>query len=115
MTTGCRNDLVKEALESIRSALVEYLKASCRRSLPMVRLTGQRKVRIEFYGLFNYYEGTENFPRFMDAYSYALQCAGLDSVFQALEGAIVDGGGSGHQLILSIEKFEDMCKEVLKE
>jgi len=95
MTTGCRNDLVKEALESIRSALVEYLKASCRRSLPMVRLTGQRKVRIEFYGLFNYYEGTENFPRFMDAYSYALQCAGLDSVFRHLKAQLLMEGGLG--------------------
>jgi len=115
MSTKCRDDLVKEALDSIRSALAEYLKASCRRSLTMVRLTGQKRLRIDFYGLYSYYKGTENFPRFEDAYGYATHCMSLATVSQLLEGAISEEGESGHQLVLSIEKFESMCKEVLKQ
>jgi hypothetical protein len=112
MTVKCEAYLVEEALQSIKNALLNYLQASCKRMLAMVRLTGQRRVRIDFYGLYNYYESTESFPRFIDAYSYAVQCTSLDTVSQVLGGVVSEGGESGYQLVLSVERFEDVCREV---
>jgi hypothetical protein len=114
MVGECRDELVRESLELIRNALMKYLKVSCRRSLNIVRLTGQKRVVIDFYGLFNCYESTEDFPRFVDAYNYALGCVGLNTISQLLEGTITEGGESGYQLILDVEKFEGLCREVLK-
>jgi hypothetical protein len=114
MVGECRDELVRESLELIRNALMKYLKVSCRRSLNIVRLTGQKRVVIDFYGLFSCYEGTEDFPGFVDAYNYALGCVGLNTISQLLEGTITEGGESGYQLILDVEKFEGLCREALK-
>jgi len=113
MVSECRDELVKEALESIRNALMKHLRISCRRSLTIVRLTGQRRIIIDFYGLYNCYEGTEDFPRFTDAYNYALRCVGLSTVSQVLEGVITEEE-LGQQLILDVKKYEDLCREVLR-
>jgi hypothetical protein len=112
MSEECKEELVKEALNAIRGALMAYLKVSCKKSLSIIRLTGQKRLRIDFYGLFNYYDPTDNFPRFMDAYSYAVKCAGQEKVNEVLEGEVIGGSDTGYQISIPSEKYEKLCKQL---
>ena len=112
MSEECKEELVKEALNAIRGALMAYLKVSCKKSLRIIRLTGQKRLRVDFYGLFNYYDPTDNFPRFMDAYSYAVKCVGQEKVNEVLEGEVIEGGDTGHQIAIPSERYEELCKQL---
>ncbi|MCC6016348.1 MAG: hypothetical protein LM582_04820 [Desulfurococcaceae archaeon] len=74
----CSQELLTEALDSVRSSVERYLLVNCRRIVSMARIAMQRNVKIEFHGFFRYYIPSPNFPRFMDAFTYIAQCIGGD-------------------------------------
>ncbi len=110
----CRDELVEEALAAIREALMSFLFANCRRTMTMIELTGQKRVRLEFYALFRHYNPSENFPRLMDALSYVQRCRGLEAVEQVLGGEILEPESDEPTLVLESEKFVELCREALE-
>ena len=111
MSQACDEGLLNEAIEALRNALYSYLYANCRRTLSMIKLTGQKRLRLEFHGLFRHYSPTENFPRFMDAYSYILQCRDRELITDVLECEEINE--QELYIVFNSRKYEELCKELL--
>lgn len=79
----------------------------------MATLTGQKRIRMEFHGLFKHYTPSENFPRFMDVLSYVLTCVGLDEVKRLLraQNVVLDEAYA----VYSYEEYAKLCHEVYEE
>ncbi len=115
MSNECRDELIEEAEQLLREALLNYLAVSCKRISTMLRLSEQPFLKLEFYGLFRYYTSSENFPRFMDAYSYVKRCRGLERVAEVLGcERIVENDEDERlsQLVFSTEKILEICSSI---
>lgn len=109
----CREELLEEARELIVTALKSYMLSNCKRAVSMAKLTGQKRIRMEFYGLFRHYTPSENFPRFMDVFSYLLSCVGLDEVRRLLRAQ--DVVPDEVYAVYSYEEYAKLCQEVYEE
>ncbi len=106
-------ELINEAKEAVRNAIFNYLRANCRRDVSMASITGQKFVKVSFYGLFRYYEPTENFPRFSSAYEFLKsRNVNLGEVIGIREVEVVEENGELH-LVFKREVLERLCYEVL--
>ena len=109
----CREDLLEEARELIVSALKSYMLSNCRRTVSIAKLTEQKRIRMEFHGLFKHYTPSENFPRFMDVLRYVLTCVGLDEVKRLLRAQEVVPDEA--YAIYSYDEYAKLCNEVCEE
>lgn len=106
---SCTQELIEEAKNNIRVSIERYLSINCHRIVSMTKLAGQRSVRMEFYGFFKHYVSSENFPRFVDAYSYLIEChvyeIGLSQAKIELKKQYLE---------IHIEDLEKLCLEILR-
>ena len=111
----CREDLLREALELLREALLNYLASNCRKILSLARLAQQDRLRIELYGLFRYFSPSENFPRFMNALNYVIKCSSVDKLQEVLRFIKLERNEWDERLsklLYKVEDLEDICKDL---
>ncbi len=110
----CREDALNTAEELIRAALESYMLSNCRRTVSMAKLTGQRRIRLEFHGLFRHYTPSEEFPRFMNALNYVVKCSGIERLKKILRARDVVLEGDMY-VVYDFAEYEKMCRELYEE
>ena len=108
---GCDPRLVEKAQKLVLEALKGYLRANCKRIVSLARLAGQSRVKMEMHGVYKYYSGDEELPRFVSAFAVLLRCLGED-VHRILGGRVrISEGGEPLYVELSVDAVDTVCRE----
>lgn len=108
---GCDPRLVGKARELVLEALKGYLRANCKRIVSLARLAGQSRVKMEMHGVYRYYSGDEELPRFVNAFAVLLRCLG-EEVHRVFGGRVEIGeGGEPLYIELPIDVVDTVCRE----
>jgi len=111
MNVSCDEEALNQATNAVVRAVRSYLASNCLRILSLSAVAGQETVKIEFLGLFRYYQPSTAFPKFSDAINCLKQCNAIDRIRREIP--FFEWIGYRY-VVINVEKLRRTCLDLIK-